>query len=46
LLPNDIVIVEPLKLKSLRVNTPTISLVLSGIGTIVNALTLYSVFNK
>lgn len=46
LMPNDIVIVEPLNLKSLRVNTPTISLVLSGIGTLINAITLYAVYLK
>lgn len=46
LLPNDIVIVEPLNLKSLRVNTPTISLILSGVGTLINAITLYAVYLK
>lgn len=44
--PNDIVIVEPLKLKSLRVNSPTISLILSGIGTIVSAVNMYYIITK
>lgn len=41
LLPNDIVIVEPLKLKSFRMNTPTISLIFSGLTAIVATMTLF-----
>ncbi|OQA99121.1 MAG: Polysaccharide biosynthesis/export protein [Bacteroidetes bacterium ADurb.Bin217] len=47
LMPNDIVIVEPLNLKSFRVNTPTISIILSGVATIVNAgAIMYGLYSK
>ena len=38
LLPDDIVIVEPLNLKSFRLNTPTISLAFSAISTLILTL--------
>jgi len=44
LLPDDIIIVEPLKLKSFRLNTPTISIVFSAISTLV--LTLTFIYKK
>ncbi|MFO7868132.1 MAG: polysaccharide biosynthesis/export family protein [Bacteroidales bacterium] len=36
--PGDVIIVEPLKLKSFRLNTPTISLLLSSISTLILTL--------
>ena len=41
LLPNDIVVVEPLKLKSFRMNTPTISLFFSGLTALAATITLF-----
>lgn len=38
LLPDDIVIVEPLKLKAFRLNTPTITLAFSAISTLILTL--------
>ncbi len=35
LLPNDIVYVEPIKTKSFKINIPTISLLLTGISTLI-----------
>lgn len=46
LLPNDIIIVEPLKLKSFRVNTPTISLFFTGLTALVATMSLYLNFTK
>ena len=42
LLPNDIVIVEPLPLRAFRLNTTTISLVFSGLTTLVTTLTFFN----
>ncbi|MCQ2959310.1 MAG: polysaccharide biosynthesis/export family protein [Bacteroidales bacterium] len=41
LLPNDIVIVEPLPLRAFRLNSQTISLVFSGLTTLVTTLTFF-----
>lgn len=41
LLPNDIVIVEPLPLRAFRLNSSTISLVFSGLTTLVTTLTFF-----
>lgn len=38
LLPNDIVYVEPIKSKSFRINTPTFSLILTSISTLILVL--------
>lgn len=42
LLPNDIVIVEPLPLRAFRLNTTTISLIFSGLTTLVTTLTFFN----
>ncbi len=42
LLPNDIVIVEPPPLRAFRLNTATISLVFSGLTTLVTTLTFFN----
>ncbi len=42
LLPNDIVIVEPLPLRAFRMNSATISLVFSGLTTLVTTLTFFN----
>lgn len=41
LLPNDIVIVEPLPLRAFRLNSNTITLVFSGLTTLVTTLTFF-----
>ncbi len=46
LLPNDIVIVEPLKLKAFRLNQSTISLILTGITSAVTVLAFFISLNK
>ncbi len=42
LLPNDIVIVEPLPLRAFRLNTSAISLVFTGLTTLVTTLTFFN----
>lgn len=42
LLPNDIVIVEPLPLRAFRLNSNTISLIFSGLTTLVTTLTFFN----
>jgi polysaccharide export outer membrane protein len=42
LLPNDIVIVEPLKIKPFQVNIPTMALILTGISTLILVINFLS----
>jgi polysaccharide export outer membrane protein len=42
LLPNDIVIVEPMKIKPFQVNIPTMALFLSGISTLILVISFLS----